>query len=120
MGGRKPASVKRVLGNLSHSVTERKHLGEALTKEIPSQIAVSTLNTIRKSTNAISNLSNAIRMLDLFSEGDTPGLSTADARKKATKYWESIKKEREIPPNLDTDRVLISQAARILKMGGSK
>jgi predicted transcriptional regulator len=120
MGGRKPTSIRKVLGNLRQSVHERRDLGRALSDENPSQIAESTTNTIRKSTNVIRSLSNAIQMLGVFSEKEKEDLGTTEARKIATQYWENVKQERKIEPNLETDRILINLVSRLLKRGGKK
>ena len=120
MGGRKPTSIRKVLGNLKQSQSERKDLGKAFSQENPAQIAIATVNAVRKSTDAIRNLSNAIQMLDLFSESGKSDLGSTEARKIATQHWEQVKKERKIEPNLETDRLLINLTARLLKGGGKK
>lgn len=120
MGGRKSYSVRSVLGDLRHSVRERKDLAKAISDEQPQKIVKSTVEAFKKSNYAIENLSKAIDMYDFFREVEKKKIKPKDVRKAVTEYWLRTKEKKKIKSTLEIDRILINSTVAVAKRSATK
>ena len=120
MGGRKPSPLRNVVGNLAPIRNERAQLNNAIEKQDPKQIALSTLNLFRKSKYAISNLSNAIDMRGVFLHEKKRILKPKETKDFVREYWNKVKQKKKLSTIPEIDRILIDSASKILKRRGKK
>jgi len=110
MGGRKSAPIKKVLGDLRQTVTERSQLNTAIGNEDTDKIVNTTFLTFRKSDYAVYNLIYLIEMSKVFDLLKTNKIDPSDYRKYITDFWIKTKKEKSYDIPKDVDRNLVNSA----------
>lgn len=120
MGGRKSYPLRDVIGDLRQTKHERKELKEAIADKDPQRIAVTTLNVLRQSKDAVRNIANAIDMFSLFTETVNKRIKPEKIKEVATDYWNETKTKKRIESGPEIDRILIDSATKILKKRGRK
>jgi hypothetical protein len=121
MGGRKPHSVRKVLGtNLGQTSIERKELKEAIHERNPKNIAQKTLSAFEKSDFAISNLTKALDMFEVAQKIKGKDLSSEELKVKVSNDWAIVKKQKAIKIEPEIERIFVDSALKLLKRRGRK
>jgi hypothetical protein len=118
MGGRRPASVEKVVGK-SKKVTERKKsFFRAVKSEKTDNIVSSAIDLFGSSDEAVHNLYQATKFLNFISKNKHKKAEIYDKRKEeATKKWAEIKKKEKLKTSSEIDRILVESATKVIRRG---
>jgi hypothetical protein len=114
MGGRKPASIRRVLGNLLPPKRTQEQFENALLKKEPGSIAKATVRLFLNSRGGISNLGHGLQMLSFFNKLPPGKIKPSDIKLKASQYLDDKKNKQQIEMSSDVSRLIIDSATRAL------
>ena len=116
MGGRKPHSIKKVLGvDFGQTSLERRALKEAIQEKDPTNIAQKTLNAFGKSDFAISNLTKALDMFEVTQKIKEKEIPLENLKVKISNDWAIAKKEKGIKIEPEIERIFVDSALKLLK-----
>jgi hypothetical protein len=119
MGGRKPSSIKRVLGVGSFPQRIRQPFETALHTEEPSRIAKATVRLFLQSKGGIANLAKGLQMLSAFKSAPTKKMTEDEAKAYASEYFAKKKESHKISTIPEIDRLIIESASRALSKRGA-
>ena len=118
MGGRKSARMDRVVGKSDKIKPNKKAFFSAIDSENPKKIVSAAVDLLSSSDSAISNLSQAAKLLGFISENKLKKTAPYQNRKEeVTKEWAKIKKEHDLKTSSEIDRIFIDSATKVIRRG---